>query len=49
MKLGSPDLATLGHRIRHYRGERGYTLDQLGERSFVVIADAQHEPDVRIA
>ncbi|MFE5672361.1 helix-turn-helix domain-containing protein [Agromyces sp. NPDC056523] len=32
MKLGSPDLATLGHRIRHYRGERGFTLDQLGER-----------------
>lgn len=30
MKLGSPDLATLGHRIRHYRGERGLTLDQLG-------------------
>ena len=31
MKLGSPDLATLGHRIRHYRGERGLTLDQLGD------------------
>ena len=31
MKLGSPDPATLGHRIRHYRGERGLTLDQLGD------------------
>ncbi|WP_104198293.1 XRE family transcriptional regulator [Cryobacterium sp. M15] len=26
------DLITLGHRIRHFRGERGLTLDQLGER-----------------
>ena len=26
------ELATLGHRIRHFRGERGLTLDQLGER-----------------
>jgi transcriptional regulator with XRE-family HTH domain len=24
------DLATLGHRIRHFRGEAGLTLDQLG-------------------
>ena len=31
MKAGSPDLATLRHRIRHVRGERGFTLDQLGE------------------
>ncbi|HEY6800659.1 MAG TPA: helix-turn-helix transcriptional regulator, partial [Agromyces sp.] len=31
MKAGSPDLATLGHRIRHFRGERGLTLDQLGD------------------
>ncbi|WP_394551057.1 helix-turn-helix domain-containing protein [Agromyces sp. MMS24-JH15] len=31
MQPGSPDLATLGHRIRHFRGERGYTLDQLGD------------------
>jgi transcriptional regulator with XRE-family HTH domain len=31
MRAGSPDLATLGHRIRHFRGERGLTLDQLGE------------------
>ena len=31
MKAGSPDLATLGHRIRHFRGERGFTLDQLGD------------------
>src|SRR6478735_400428 len=31
MKAGTPDLATLGHRIRHFRGERGLTLDQLGE------------------
>lgn len=26
------DLMTLGHRIRHFRTERGLTLDQLGER-----------------
>ena len=31
MKAGSPDLATLGQRIRHFRSERGLTLDQLGE------------------
>ncbi|HKH08291.1 MAG TPA: helix-turn-helix transcriptional regulator, partial [Agromyces sp.] len=31
MKAGSPDLATLGQRIRHFRGQRGLTLDQLGE------------------
>ena len=31
MRAGSPDLATLGQRIRHFRGERGLTLDQLGE------------------
>ena len=31
MKAGTPDLATLGHRIRHFRGERGMTLDQLGD------------------
>jgi transcriptional regulator with XRE-family HTH domain len=28
----SADLMTLGHRIRHYRGESGLTLDQLGEQ-----------------
>lgn len=32
MKAGTPDLATLGQRIRHFRGQRGLTLDQLGER-----------------
>ncbi|QTX05346.1 helix-turn-helix domain-containing protein [Agromyces archimandritae] len=31
MRSGS-DLATLGQRIRHFRGQRGLTLDQLGER-----------------
>jgi transcriptional regulator with XRE-family HTH domain len=31
MKAGSSDLAILGQRIRHFRGERGLTLDQLGE------------------
>src|SRR5688500_5932315 len=31
MNAGTPDLATLGHRIRHFRGERGLTLDQLGD------------------
>lgn len=32
MSLPASDLVTLGHRIRHFRGERGLTLDQLGER-----------------
>jgi XRE family transcriptional regulator, fatty acid utilization regulator len=32
MGPNAADLVTLGHRIRHYRGERGLTLDQLGER-----------------
>ncbi|WP_308796829.1 helix-turn-helix domain-containing protein [Agromyces silvae] len=31
MKAGSADLAILGQRIRHFRGERGLTLDQVGE------------------
>ena len=31
MKAGTPDLATLGQRIRHFRSERGLTLDQLGD------------------
>lgn len=31
MRAGSPDLAILGQRIRHFRGERGLTLDQLGD------------------
>jgi len=33
------DLATLGQRIRHFRNEAGFTLDQLGER--VGIAGSQ--------
>ncbi|MBC7443486.1 MAG: helix-turn-helix domain-containing protein [Ramlibacter sp.] len=32
MPTRSSDLITLGLRIRHYRAERGFTLDQLGER-----------------
>ncbi len=32
MSTQASDLITLGHRIRHFRGERGLTLDQLGER-----------------
>ncbi len=32
MSPKASDLVTLGHRIRHFRGERGFTLDQLGER-----------------
>jgi len=32
MSTQSSDLITLGHRIRHFRSERGLTLDQLGER-----------------
>ncbi|WP_022884851.1 helix-turn-helix domain-containing protein [Glaciibacter superstes] len=32
MSTATSDLMTLGHRIRHYRGERGLTLDELGER-----------------
>ncbi|MET0783420.1 helix-turn-helix domain-containing protein [Leifsonia flava] len=39
MKQRGSDLTTLGHRIRHFRGERGLTLDQLGER--VGIAGSQ--------
>lgn len=31
MESVSSDIATLGHRIRHFRGESGLTLDQLGE------------------
>ncbi|WP_353809190.1 helix-turn-helix domain-containing protein [Agromyces sp. SYSU T00194] len=38
METGT-DLTTLGQRIRHFRGERGLTLDQLGER--VGIAGSQ--------
>jgi transcriptional regulator with XRE-family HTH domain/predicted transcriptional regulator len=30
--MPASDLITLGHRIRHFRGERQLTLDQLGER-----------------
>src|SRR5680860_81634 len=32
MSPQASDLITLGHRIRHFRSERGLTLDQLGER-----------------
>jgi len=32
MSPQASDLVTLGHRIRHFRGEHGLTLDQLGER-----------------
>ncbi|KGJ72483.1 XRE family transcriptional regulator [Cryobacterium roopkundense] len=32
MSPQASDLITLGHRIRHFRAERGLTLDQLGER-----------------
>ncbi|BDZ65717.1 helix-turn-helix domain-containing protein [Agromyces mangrovi Wang et al. 2018] len=38
MQAGT-DLTTLGQRIRHFRGERGLTLDQLGEQ--VGIAGSQ--------
>jgi len=31
MTGGETDIATIGHRIRHFRGQRGLTLDQLGE------------------
>ncbi|HEU5222537.1 MAG TPA: helix-turn-helix domain-containing protein [Candidatus Lumbricidophila sp.] len=30
MKTGTADLATLGQRLRHFRTQRGLTLDQLG-------------------
>jgi len=32
MSPQASDLVTLGHRIRHFRTQRGLTLDQLGER-----------------
>ncbi|RNE62633.1 XRE family transcriptional regulator [Cryobacterium tepidiphilum] len=32
MDVDESHLMTLGHRIRHYRAERGLTLDQLGQR-----------------
>lgn len=32
MTQSSSELETLGHRIRHFRGERGLTLDALGEQ-----------------
>ncbi|TFC86176.1 helix-turn-helix domain-containing protein [Cryobacterium sinapicolor] len=32
MSTRAADLITLGLRIRHFRAERGFTLDQLGER-----------------
>jgi transcriptional regulator with XRE-family HTH domain len=32
MEASEADIATLGHRIRHFRSERGLTLDQLGEK-----------------
>jgi Predicted transcriptional regulator len=30
MSQDGTDLATIGHRIRHFRGQRGLTLDQVG-------------------
>ncbi len=30
MPTSALELSTLGHRIRHHRTERGYTLDELG-------------------
>ncbi|MCY7290091.1 MAG: helix-turn-helix domain-containing protein, partial [Cryobacterium sp.] len=32
MSTRAADLITLGLRIRHFRAERGFTLDQLGEQ-----------------
>jgi transcriptional regulator with XRE-family HTH domain/predicted transcriptional regulator len=48
------DLITLGRRIRHYRKERGLTLDQLGARTGVVgsqlslIENGRREPKLSL-
>jgi len=39
MSATNADLSTLGHRIRHFRTERGYTLDALG--AIVDVAGSQ--------
>jgi transcriptional regulator with XRE-family HTH domain len=39
MNRTGSDLTTLGHRIRHFRTQRGLTLDDLGER--VALAGSQ--------
>ena len=47
-------LATLGHRIRHFRGERGLTLDDLGERAGLagsqlsLIENGKREPKLSV-
>lgn len=48
------DLVTLGQRIRHFRGEAGLTLDQLGERvglagsQLSLIENGRREPRVTV-
>ncbi len=48
------DLTTLGHRIRHFRGRAGLTLDQLGERvglagsQLSLIENGKREPRLSI-
>ena len=54
MSTRASDLVTLGLRIRHYRGERGLTLDQLGERvglagsQLSLIENGRREPKLSI-
>ncbi|WP_308468043.1 helix-turn-helix domain-containing protein [Rathayibacter soli] len=50
MEQSSPDIATIGHRIRHFRGKRGLTLDQLAATSGIaasqlsLIENGRREP-----
>jgi XRE family transcriptional regulator, fatty acid utilization regulator len=50
MEQSSPDIATIGHRIRHFRGRRELTLDQLGAASGIaasqlsLIENGRREP-----
>ncbi|WBM79441.1 helix-turn-helix domain-containing protein [Cryobacterium breve] len=54
MPTRASDLVTLGLRIRHYRGERGLTLDQLGEQvglagsQLSLIENGRREPKLSI-
>ncbi|HEY0248287.1 MAG TPA: helix-turn-helix transcriptional regulator, partial [Gryllotalpicola sp.] len=54
MIQGDGDLVTVGRRIRHYRVQRGMTLDQLGERvaaapsQLSLIENGRREPKLRL-
>lgn len=54
MNRTTADLSTLGHRIRHFRTERGLTLDDLGERADLagsqlsLIENGKREPKLSV-